>query len=77
MERGKIRPIKLTGASTNDDDDDDDEYDYIMMISDSEAVMVTTTFVQRCGGVEVIIAGSRPWPGRTAIWRMIMLVVIT
>ena len=50
----------------------------IMMISDSEAVMVvTTTFVQRCGGVEVIIARSRPWPGRTVIWRMIMLVVIT
>ena len=49
----------------------------IMMVSDSEAVMVTTTFVQRCGGVEVIIARSRPWPGRTAIWRMIMLVVIT
>ena len=37
----------------------------IMMISDSEAVMVvTTTFVQRCGGVEVIMARSRPWPGR-------------
>ena len=49
----------------------------IMMVSDSDAVMVTTTFVQRCGGVEVIIARSRPWPGRTAIWRMIMLVVIT
>ena len=31
LEQGKIRPIKLTGASPNDDDDDDDdddEYDY-------------------------------------------------
>ena len=49
----------------------------IMMISDSEAVMVTTKLVQRCGGVEVIMARSRPRPGWTAIWRMIMLVVIT
>ena len=50
----------------------------IMMISDNVGVMVvTTTFVQRCGGVEVIMARSRPWLGRTVILRMIMLVVIT